>query len=159
MTQHLFAYGTLLPGEAPPGIASRLAGLRPVARGTVPGRLYDLGRHPGAVLDASASGVVHGTVLRLPEDTALLAVLDAYEGFDSARPEQSLFVRVRAVVTVADDRMLDCWVYVYNRDPGGQRLLASGDYLAERGRPARLTAPGRARSSSRAPSRRGAPSR
>jgi gamma-glutamylcyclotransferase (GGCT)/AIG2-like uncharacterized protein YtfP len=142
--RHLFVYGTLRPGHAPAAIASEVRKLEEVGPAAIPGRLYDLGAYPGAVLDAAAETHVDGTVLRLPADPSVLAALDAYEGFDPADREGSLFVRTATSVTLSGGKTLACWVYVYNRGPGG----AAG-----------VTARGRARSSSRAPSRRGAPSR
>ena len=121
--RHLFVYGTLRPGHAPPGIAAQVARLREVGRGSVRGRTYDLGEYPGAVLDASSGTTIAGTVLALPDDLRVLAALDAYEGFDPTSPAQSLFVRVRTPVTLADGQTLECWMYVrgVNADPQGSR--------------------------------------
>lgn len=124
--RHLFAYGTLLDGVRPAAIAraaERLAALGPA---TVRGRLYDLGEYPGLVLDAAASEV-HGTILAVPDD-GVLAALDAYEGFEPDRPDRSLFVRRGVTATLLEGRALDCLVYVYNRDPAGAPVIASGRY-------------------------------
>jgi gamma-glutamylcyclotransferase (GGCT)/AIG2-like uncharacterized protein YtfP len=65
MSDFLFTYGTLQPGDAPDEIASTLARLRPVGKGFVHGVLYDLGDYPGAVLDPSSKRRISGTVFRL----------------------------------------------------------------------------------------------
>lgn len=109
---YLFVYGTLRPGHAPPGIATHVARLREVGHASVPGRTYDLGEYPGAVLDASSGTTIAGTVLALPDDPGVLAALDAYEGFDPGSPARSLFLRVRTPVTLADGQTLECWMYV-----------------------------------------------
>jgi len=124
--RHLFAYGTLLDGLRPAGItraAERLGALGPA---TVRGRLYDLGEYPGLVLDPAANEV-HGTIFTVPDDAAL-AALDAYEGFEPEEPARSLFVRTRVAATLPDGRPLNCLVYVYNRDPAGAPVIASGRY-------------------------------
>jgi gamma-glutamylcyclotransferase (GGCT)/AIG2-like uncharacterized protein YtfP len=144
--RYLFVYGTLRPGHAPAAIAAQVGKLLEVGPGAVRGRVYDLGPYPGAVLDASAGTMIEGTVFRLPADPSVLAALDAYEGFDPTDRERSLFVRARTSVTLADGRRLACWVYVYNREE-------------TRPRAPDLSLRGRGRSSSRAPSRRGARTR
>jgi len=134
LTTHLFAYGTLRPDRAPPGIAAVARRLGRVAAATISGRLYDLGSYPGAVLDPCTNAKVHGEVLRLPDDPDVLARLDAYEGFDPSEPRRSLFVRVTTRATLTDGRTLACWVYVYNREPAGAPLLAGGRWSADEAR-------------------------
>lgn len=130
MTEHLFVYGTLLPGSAPDESAAAAAQLRPVAQGTVAGRLYHLGHFPGAVLDAGSGQRVFGTVFALPQDPAclcaLLRSLDEYEEFDSAAPAKSQFVRTRTLVSIDGGTTLDCWIYVYNRNVEGIPIIAAG---------------------------------
>ena len=144
--RYLFVYGTLRPGHAPAGIAAQVGTLRELGPAAIRGTLYDLGAYPGAVIDRSAGTTIDGTILRLPDDPSVLAALDAYEGFVPTDRARSLFVRARTSATLADGRRLACWVYVYNRDPRTGRALG-------------LSPRGRARSSSRAPSRRGARTR
>ena len=110
--------------------------------------LYHLGEYPGLVLDPAATEV-QGTIFAVP-DEAVLAALDAYEGFEPDDPARSLFVRTRVAATLPDGRALDCSVYVYNRDPAGAPLIRDGRWTP---------ASGTGRSSSRSPSRPDAPSR
>ncbi len=128
MADYLFAYGTLQPGCAPREIAALAARLRPVGKGFVCGVLYDLGRYPGAVPDASANIRIAGTVMELPEDETFLQLLDQYEGFDPQAPETSEFVRVRQTVVMSDGRKIECWLYRYNRRPDDNRRIASGKW-------------------------------
>jgi gamma-glutamylcyclotransferase (GGCT)/AIG2-like uncharacterized protein YtfP len=115
--RHLFVYGTLRPGHAPPEIAAAVRRLREVGGATVHGRVYDLGGYPGAVLDGSAATTIDGIVLRLTADASVLAALDAYEGFYPTDAARSLFLRTQTVVTLRDGRPLACWIYVWNGDP------------------------------------------
>jgi gamma-glutamylcyclotransferase (GGCT)/AIG2-like uncharacterized protein YtfP len=123
VTEYLFAYGTLQPGPAPAEIAAAVAGLRIVGAGRVRGVLYDLGAYLGAVLDAGAPANIKGTVFALPDPAGILSELDAYEEFDPTTPETSLFVRELHAVKLDSGATLMCWIYLYNRDPAGARVL------------------------------------
>jgi len=130
MSEHLFVYGTLLPEQAPAEMVAVLRRLRHETPGHVRGRLYDLGAYPGAILDPSADTVIRGRVFALPDDGTVLAVLDAYEGFDPTDPTRSLFSRTRARVGLSDGREVDCWMYVYNRDLRDAPQIAGGAFVA-----------------------------
>ena len=56
-----------------------------------------------------------GEVFLLPDDSAALARLDAYEEFHPDNPQASLFRRRRATVTLSNGKPELCWVYLYNR--------------------------------------------
>jgi len=134
MTRYLFTYGTLLPEHAPTEIASVVEQLRKVGSGAVRGRLYDLGEYPGAVLDPSSSKKISGAVFQLPDDPAVLAKLDAYEGFQPRTRRSSLFVRTLCPVTMRNGRRLRCWIYVYNRKPTAAPVIVNGRYPRKRAR-------------------------
>src|SRR5262249_5270156 len=93
MSQYLFAYGTLRPGLATAESADLVRRMLWLGAASVPGRLYDLGDYPGAVLDPKGDGKVIGEVFQLPDDGEALAALDAYEGFDPSDSSDGLFVR------------------------------------------------------------------
>jgi gamma-glutamylcyclotransferase (GGCT)/AIG2-like uncharacterized protein YtfP len=134
MTDYLFAYGSLQPGCAPMYIATVAAKLRPVGTGFVRGALYDLGEYPAAVPDASSKHRIAGTVLQLPEDASFLRQLDDYEGFDPQMPEASEFVRERQSVEMTAGGALECWIYRYNREPNGARVIERGRWRKSSGR-------------------------
>ena len=127
-TEYLFLYGTLKPDAADREIADVVKELRSVGRGRVPGKLYDLGDYPGAIVDASANTFVKGLLLELPNSKASLDALDRYEEFDSSNPRTSLFVRTRTRVRLTNGRNVQAWMYVYNRDPGNAPLIRGGEY-------------------------------
>jgi gamma-glutamylcyclotransferase (GGCT)/AIG2-like uncharacterized protein YtfP len=104
------------------------AKLRPVGKGFVRGRLYDLGGYPGAVADSSAKGRILGTVMELPEDESVLARLDAYEGFDPKTPETSEYIREKQAVELKTGGTVDCWFYRYNRKPRDLPRVESGEW-------------------------------
>lgn len=122
--RHLFAYGTLQPGLAPAEIASAVEALRPVGEGFFFGKLYDLGSYPGAVIDPASERIVYGTVYKLPDDAAVMAHLDAYEGPD--------YVRIEQLVTLTKGGVVSCWVYDYLGRPSEDRRIESGRWADRR---------------------------
>jgi len=129
----LFVYGTLRPDRAPPALAAVTRSLRRLEPARVRGRLYDLGDHPGAVLDERA-GWIEGELVALGPASPPLAWFDAYEGYEPDRgsgpkPDdlgRSLFRREQTVATAASGRLVSCWVYVCVRPPAGARRIADG---------------------------------
>lgn len=119
MSEFIFVYGTLKPSQAPPEMKEIVGRWKPAGSATVLGRLFDLGDYTGAVLDANTSSRIVGEVYELPNDPALLATLDEYEGFDPDEPEASLFHRVKTEVKLASGGNQSCWMYVYNSDANG----------------------------------------
>ena len=129
MSDHLFQYGSLLPGAAPEEIASIVKRFRRLGSAHVRGKLYDLGEFPGAVLDPSSRTIIHGELVALPSDERILEALDRYEEFDPLAPKKSLFVRKKAKVLMDNGSSREGWIYVYNRPPGKAKLVRGGDYL------------------------------
>ncbi len=132
MTEYLFLYGTLKPNEAASDVAETVRTLRRVGSATVPGRLYDFGDYPWAVIDQSAKTSIKGELFELPNDDSALKTLDDYEEFNKTDRKNSLFIRTRTVATLHSGRQLNAWVYVYNRNPGSARQIVSGDYSESR---------------------------
>jgi len=128
MSEYLFLYGTLLPDQAPAEIAATLKSLRRIGPARVRGRLYDFGEYPGALLVPSSKTIIQGEVFELPSTRATLKALDQYEEFDPTNKEASLFIRTKTSAKLTDGNQVDCWMYVYNDDPGTAPLLANGNY-------------------------------
>jgi gamma-glutamylcyclotransferase (GGCT)/AIG2-like uncharacterized protein YtfP len=124
--RHLFAYGTLQPGSAPPDVAPIMEALRPIGEGFLFGRLYDLGSYPGAVIDPASAWLVYGIVYELPADAEILRKLDTYEG-----PE---YVRITQLVTLMEGGVRNCWVYDYQGRPSEDRFIESGRWSERRRR-------------------------
>lgn len=120
MTEFIFVYGTLRPSQAPPEMKEVVGRWKPAGAATVLGQLVDLGDYTGAVLDANTTSRIIGEVYELPNDPAMMATLDEYEGFDADEPETSLFCRVKTQVKLASGGNQPCWMYVYNRDAAEQ---------------------------------------
>lgn len=99
MTDRLFVYGTLAPGnEAWPVLEPWV--IDDGLSDAVAGRLFDTGRgYPAAIFGPPAEGLVHGTVVTFHPERApsALVALDRYEG----REYQRVAVRTIAGVEVA----------------------------------------------------------
>jgi gamma-glutamylcyclotransferase (GGCT)/AIG2-like uncharacterized protein YtfP len=124
---HLFVYGTLRPGLAPPVIADVVNKLRVAGPATIPGRLYSLGAYPGCVLDDARGRLVHGVLLEI-EDPTVLQRLDWYEGYAAHDERGSLFTRTTCRATTPDGSQVFSWIYVYNRDVSRARQIESGRF-------------------------------
>jgi gamma-glutamylcyclotransferase (GGCT)/AIG2-like uncharacterized protein YtfP len=126
---HLFVYGTLLPGQAPPSIADTVNQLTIIGPASTPGLLYHLGSYPGCVLTPDCANPIQGQLLELPHPIEpLLAKLDWYEDYVASDPEGSLFTRTTCQARLKDGRRLPAWIYVYNRDVSKARLIDSGNW-------------------------------
>jgi len=116
----LLLYGSLRRGEA----HFRRLGLDEALefRGTYQfaGDLYDLGEYPGAV---PGKGKVEAELYEVT-DPSILAVIDDYEEFDASDPDKSLYVRRCIHVP----QVGDAWVYLFNGDVSGRKLVPSGEW-------------------------------
>ncbi|MFP5204592.1 MAG: gamma-glutamylcyclotransferase [Acidobacteriota bacterium] len=126
MIRHLFAYGTLQDGHTPEEMSSAVARMKPVGRGCVQGVLYDFGDFPGAVLEVTSNERIAGTIFELPDDAEFLRELDVYEEFYPEAEESSQFLRKVCNVEMQSGEIVACWIYVYNRETAGTRLVARG---------------------------------
>lgn len=93
-----------------------------------PGRLYRLGRFPGAVFDAGCAAAVHGEVFRL-NGTPVLSALDAYEGCRPEDPEPRLFRREIVEVRLLRAGAISAWAYACAGPVSGRPVIASGQFL------------------------------
>jgi gamma-glutamylcyclotransferase (GGCT)/AIG2-like uncharacterized protein YtfP len=114
---HLFVYGTLRRGLE--NKFARLLAERGqfIGDSRVPGRLYHLGRYPGAVPSDQPGEWIHGEVFSV--DAELLAALDEYEGPEFERATASLEI---------GGQTTDCWIYWYVGTAPG-RLVPSGNWI------------------------------
>lgn len=99
-----------------------------VGNGRIPGKLYRLGKFPGAVASADSASHIRGEVYRLSDVDFAFRILDKYEEFDRSQPTKSLFVRKRIRVQMDDGTSTEAWVYVYNRSLKKASLIRSGRF-------------------------------
>jgi gamma-glutamylcyclotransferase (GGCT)/AIG2-like uncharacterized protein YtfP len=127
--RHLFVYGTLMRASRSPYAKLLQARAHFVGEASAPGRLYHLGRYPGAVFQGSCPGRVHGEVFRL-YGVALLDALDAYEGCRTQDTEPPLFRRESVLVQLMRGGCLTVWVYSFAGKVAGRTLISSGRFVA-----------------------------
>jgi gamma-glutamylcyclotransferase (GGCT)/AIG2-like uncharacterized protein YtfP len=120
----LFVYGTLRRRMNDP--LHRLLEKQAVGvgTGTFQGKLYDLGRYPGAVRSRGKNDRVLGEIYRLSEPQRALKILDAYEG--------RRFKRKRQTILQEDGKSLNAWIYLYAGSVKRRPLISSGDYVQYR---------------------------
>lgn len=114
MPYKLFVYGTLHPDAAPSEVRADVKRFRLEGRGTVRGKLYDLGEYPGLILEKRGAEDVSGHIFSIPPEPELLERLDRYEEYDPNSPSSSLFVRKLVQVKRDNGSTERCWIYVLN---------------------------------------------
>lgn len=120
----VFVYGGLMYGF---DLHAPLANCFFLGRGTVKGRLFDLGRYPGLV---PGSEEVWGEVYEV--DAPLTETLDGIEGYDPVRDEGP-YLR-RPVQVRFGDEAIEAHAYFYNGPLGEAVVVAGGDFVRSRGR-------------------------
>jgi gamma-glutamylcyclotransferase (GGCT)/AIG2-like uncharacterized protein YtfP len=117
-------YGSLmrgLGGMESLGIAHRLRYAGPCI---CEGQLFDLGSYPGLRPGGSrVVGELHALL-----DATVIEVLDEFEGYDPAHPEQSLYRRER--IELVEPEQTRAWIYVFNAVPDASTTVESGDWRA-----------------------------
>ena len=121
---HIFVYGTLRKQMSHP--LSHLLVHHGVFVGTgiFQGKLYDLGRYPGAVPSKNKTDLITGEVYRLQQPDKVLELLDEYEG--------PRFKRTQVTIFSGEDHPISAWIYLYARSVAGRRIISSGDYVQYR---------------------------
>ncbi len=125
--RHLFVYGTLMRASRSPYAQLLKTRAQFVGEGWTPGRLYHLGRYPGALFGDACTTKVYGELFLVRGDT-LLAALDAYEGCGGHGAKPDLFYRDVVEVRLARGRRLPAWVYPFAGAVSGRPLIASGRF-------------------------------
>jgi gamma-glutamylcyclotransferase (GGCT)/AIG2-like uncharacterized protein YtfP len=122
--RHIVLYGTLRAGHKAHARLNLRMALTYVGKCVLEGTLYDLGRYPGFV---PGPGRAEGEVYRI-SDHALLARLDAFEGYVPRKLEGSRFLR--KVVRVSRARgnavRVPAWIYVFNGATVGREEIPGG---------------------------------
>ena len=119
---YIFVYGTLRRGSKNESARLLQDQTRFIGDARMPGRLWGLGRYPGAVAAVQKDEWIRGEVYMFDTSSSLMQTLDDYEGSD--------FERALASVQLDDGQKKECWVYLYVGRTAG-RLIESGDWLKE----------------------------
>jgi gamma-glutamylcyclotransferase (GGCT)/AIG2-like uncharacterized protein YtfP len=127
MAERVFFYGTLRTGFNRTTRAGIDDFLKFAGRGSISGKLFDLGIYPAAV--PATGSLVWGEVFEMVDPATVLAALDRIEGYRPAEPDRSLYNRVEVSATMDDGRVERVWVYFYNAPLGRAPRITSGDYV------------------------------
>jgi len=126
----LFSYGTLLTGALDPQIDRLLAQhCRSRYPASVQGRLYCLGRFPGALPSHHRNDRIRGEILELERPQRCLPMMDRYEGADPNRPERGLFRRRPAQARPPAGARVRAEIYWYHGPLTTARRIPDGDWL------------------------------
>ncbi|MBM4262789.1 MAG: gamma-glutamylcyclotransferase [Deltaproteobacteria bacterium] len=118
---YIFVYGQLRRGMNHPMQNLLVRHATYLGTGYFQGKLYDLGRYPGAVHSRSPKDRVIGDIYRIDEAAHVIGHLDEYEGRRFTREEVS--------VRVDHEDQIRCWAYLYTRATFGRVRIPSGDYI------------------------------
>ena len=122
MSNLLFVYGTLM-ADFDSAMARFLKDRAQfLGEGKVRGGLIDLGQYPGLVPGLPAPNGVRGHIFAMEDPGFLLDTLDAYEGIDPFRPQESEYRRELLEVEREEGARL-CWAYVYQGKFDGLPLI------------------------------------
>lgn len=128
-TNLLFIYGTLLPVFDNAWSEWLKNNSEPVTEGYMPGLLYLVSGHPGALHFPEISSKVTGLIVRMENVTHVLQKLDEYEDADERYGEFAEFKREIVEIYGFDGIIRKCWVYLYNRNVDNMKQLTSGDFI------------------------------
>lgn len=128
----IFVYGTLRLGERMDLRNQKFNfEIDFVSKDKINGKMYHIGTFPG-VKDVNSrfdpnDPVVTGEVFRI-RGPSIIAILDAYEGYDADNPERGLYDRTQ----VKSERGRLVWVYIYNGRVLPEQRIESGDWCRSR---------------------------
>jgi len=128
MSSHLFVYGTLRRrGGA--DVEGKVAGIEYIGEGSMPGKMALVAEFPGVADDPENAGQVIGEVYRLANEAADFAVLDEYEDCRAHDQFGGVYRREQRDIRLMDGRIIQAWVYIYNRPMDAFPQIESGDFI------------------------------
>jgi gamma-glutamylcyclotransferase (GGCT)/AIG2-like uncharacterized protein YtfP len=127
----LFVYGSLRKRVAQETEQALLKGSRRIGKASFWGNLYDVGSYPGLIESWDAGAVVHGELYEV--SPSQLRELDKHEACGVEDGQE--YVRRVCQVKGPNRKWVNAYVYIYNKDTSGLRLIEGGDYVAYRRSP------------------------
>lgn len=122
----LFVYGTLLSGFTNTFRQLMESQTSFLSKGTIQGRLYDLGNYPGLVLSNEPNAIVFGEVYQVHQES-LIKELDLYENYRH-NDASSLYLRSVQTIVLNDEQSVEAMVYTYNKSVDNAIRIIDGDY-------------------------------
>lgn len=115
--EYLFVYGTLRATEGHPMHNYLRSFCHLMGDASIRGIKIDLGDYPGLLPSGNPEDKVIGELYRIQAGAGdkLFDALDRYEGCSEEDPEPHEYFRHRQdVIRLADQRVFEAWVYIYN---------------------------------------------
>ena len=124
----IFVYGLLKSNFENEAAAVLQANCKLIGEGYISGYLYDLGDYPGAIYDETSPHMVYVEVFKILQNKEkMMQFLDEFEGVGPQYDQPNEYKReILTVCTSVGELCAFC--YVFNRNPGGFKLLEGGRY-------------------------------
>ena len=131
----LFVYGSLRSGFHSTAFEYISRFFSFVADAKVKGKLFDMGEYPAATPTSENIFIVGElyTIKQENEFSWAIGQLDDYEGLNVEAGEVQLYRRELTEVYF-DNQVTHAWIYWYNGDTSGKKLIESGDMIEYMGR-------------------------
>lgn len=126
-SDYIFVYGTLrkMVNQEKHALMSPFCHF--VCTGYCLGKLYEIDKYPGLVLDKSGLEIL-GEIYKITDKSKLLSILDKYEGCtpDNEKP----YEYTRDIIRINSDNgnEYSCWVYLFQWDVTQYSEIKLGDY-------------------------------
>lgn len=127
---HLFVYGSLRSGFRSPAYEYISRFFSFVGEARVRGKLFDMGSYP-AGLPTNDNHFIVGELYRIKNENEFswaIGQLDDYEGVSVEADEVQLYRREITEVLM-NGQLTHAWIYWYNGDVSGKKLIPSGDMM------------------------------
>ena len=133
--KQLFVYGSLRSGFRSPAYEYISRYFVFVGDARVRGKLFDLGSYPAGIKTNDNTFIVGELYTIKSENEFAWAIgqLDDYEGVTVEPDEVQLYRREITEVNI-NNTITHAWIYWYNGDTSGKKLIESGDMIEYMGR-------------------------
>jgi gamma-glutamylcyclotransferase (GGCT)/AIG2-like uncharacterized protein YtfP len=132
----LFVYGSLRSGFRSPAYEYISRYFFLIGEAKVKGKLFDMGSYPAGI-PSDENAFIIGELYRIKQENEFswaIGQLDDYEGVTVDFDEVQLYRRELTEVNI-NNRLTYAWIYWFNGDVQGRKMIASGDmmeYLREK---------------------------
>ena len=133
--KQLFVYGSLRSGFRSPAYEYISRYFVFVGDARVRGKLFDLGSYPAGIKTNDNTFIV-GELYNIKSENEFawaIGQLDDYEGVTVEPDEVQLYKREITEVNI-NNTITHAWIYWYNGDTSGKKLIESGDMIEYMGR-------------------------
>lgn len=125
---YLFVYGTLKRGFDNPFSSLLTEHAKFINEGYFKGEMYLCEWYPAALYYPKATSHVYGEIFKLNNPALHLPLLDEYEEVDTEE-SRSLYLRKTVPITLSDNSLIECQVYLFNQSVDKLIKIPSGVFL------------------------------